>query len=83
MSIEVRGRVLISFDSIKFEVKNLNNITLLNFFFSERKYTEISLDVKTTFEELISNTGDILSLFLELTLRDQSISVRSKLFVRT
>jgi hypothetical protein len=43
------------------------NFLWLQFFFSDRQYTEISETEKTTSSDLISNTGGVLGLFLELS----------------
>jgi hypothetical protein len=40
---------------------------LVNFFFSDLEYTKILQTVKTTSADLISNTGGVLGLFLELS----------------
>lgn len=55
-----------SFETFKNELPISCNF-LINFYFTDRKYTEISQIVKTTGADLISNTGGILGLFLELS----------------
>ena len=59
-----------SFYLIKNEI-NLNSndskLLALNFFYSDRKYTEITQSVKVTGADFISNTGGVLGLFLELS----------------
>jgi hypothetical protein len=59
-----------SFYLIKNEI-NLNSndskLLILNFFYSDRKYTEITQSVKVTGADFISNTGGVLGLFLELS----------------
>lgn len=44
-----------------------DNVLKMNFFLAENKYTEISQLVKTTGADLISSTGGVLGLFLELS----------------
>jgi hypothetical protein len=44
-----------------------DNLLVLNFFYSELKYTEISQTEKVTVTDFISNTGGVLGLFLELS----------------
>jgi hypothetical protein len=39
----------------------------LNFFYHDRKYTEVTQSVKVTFADFTSNTGGVLGLFLELS----------------
>ena len=39
----------------------------MNFYYTERKYTEISQMVKVTGADFVSNTGGVLGLFLELS----------------
>ncbi len=59
-----------TFDTIENEM-NLNpndgSILMLNFFYSDRKYTEVTQSVKVTFADFTSNTGGVLGLFLELS----------------
>ena len=47
--------------------KEMENISLINFFYSSNKYTELSQTVKTTEIDLISNAGGTLGLFLDFT----------------
>jgi hypothetical protein len=59
-----------SFDIIKNEITlNPNDTNVLNilFFYSDRKYTEITQTVKVTGADFISNVGGVLGLFLELS----------------
>jgi hypothetical protein len=42
-------------------------INLVNFYYSEGKYTEISQTVKTTTADFVSGNGGVLGLFLELS----------------
>lgn len=39
----------------------------INFYFSDNSYTEITQSVKTSTSDLVSNTGGVLGLFLELS----------------
>ena len=57
-----------TFDIIENDI-NLRETNSLNmlFFYSDRKYTEITQSVKVTFADFISNTGGVLGLFLELS----------------
>lgn len=56
-----------SFEAFKSEF-NVNDDSIdINFYFTDRKYTEISQTEKTTTADLISNTGGVLGLFLELS----------------
>ena len=58
------------FDIIRNEMNlNLNDpkFLRLNFYYSDRKYTEITQSVKVTLADFISNTGGVLGLFLELS----------------
>ena len=57
----------ISFDDFQNEIIDQSGILQLNFFYSDLKYTEITQSVKTTQTDLISNTGGVLGLFLELS----------------
>ncbi len=58
------------FDIIRNEM-NLNpndpKFLRLNFYYSDRKYTEITQSVKVTLADFISYTGGVLGLFLELS----------------
>ena len=45
----------------------ITNLTIMNFFLSESRYTEISQLVKTSKADLISNAGGVLGLFLEVS----------------
>ncbi len=59
-----------SFDIIENKMNvNLSNPkgSAMNFYYSDRKYTEITQSVKVTFADFISNTGGVLGLFLELS----------------
>ncbi len=59
-----------SFDLIKNEMNlnpNVGSILMLNFFYSDRKYTEITQSIKVTLADFISNNGGVLGLFLELS----------------
>lgn len=47
--------------------ESLDELLAMNFFLSESKYTEISQLIKTTEADLISSTGGVLGLFLELS----------------
>ena len=42
-------------------------LLMLNFYYSDRKYTDITQSVKVTLADFISNNGGILGLFLELS----------------
>jgi len=57
-----------TFDIIENDI-NLRETNSLNmlFFYSDRKYTEITQSVKVTFADFISNTGGVLGLFMELS----------------
>ena len=59
-----------TFDIIQNEM-NLNpndpNVLDIHFYYSDRKYTEITQSVKVTGADFISNTGGLLGLFLELS----------------
>ena len=56
-----------SFEILKSEITTSYEGFTTNFYFIDRKYTEISQTVKTTGADLISNTGGVLGLFLELS----------------
>ncbi len=57
-----------SFEVSQTESLNLNRgFIKMNFFYSSRKFTEISQAIKTTEADFISNTGGVLGLFLDLT----------------
>ncbi len=59
-----------TFDVIENEMTlNPNDSNFLNilFFYSDRKYTEITQTVKVTGADFISNAGGVLGLFLELS----------------
>lgn len=55
-----------TFDHSKVELQNSGPMRF-SFFYSDRKYTEISQSIKTTEADLISNSGGVLGLFLELS----------------
>jgi hypothetical protein len=46
---------------------NYPELLRINFYYSDRKYTEITQSVKVTGADFISNTGGVLGLFLELS----------------
>ena len=57
-----------SFSVLQSEISNFESDQLwLNFHYSDRKYTEISQLVKTTEADLVSNTGGVVGLFLDLS----------------
>ena len=59
-----------TFEISQVEYSNVNikdNYVWVNFYYNELKYTEISQTVKTTWADLVSNTGGVLGLFLEFT----------------
>ena len=59
----------ITFEIVENEINfNIDDDRFLwmNFFYSDRKYIEVLQSVKTTASDLISNTGGVLGLFLEL-----------------
>lgn len=56
-----------SFDISKSEITFPNGKLSMGFFYSERKYTEISQTIKTTSTDFIANTGGVLGLFLEIS----------------
>lgn len=56
-----------SFELSKNEVTSNVDSLWMNFFYLERRYTEISESVKTTGADLVSNTGGVLGLFLEIS----------------
>lgn len=47
--------------------EGINNQLMVNFFYPENKYTEIRQSEKTTWADIVSNTGGVLGLFLELS----------------
>ena len=57
--------------STSFEIQQIDaswsDALIVNFYYTDRKYTEISQVVKTTGAEFVSNTGGILGLFLDLS----------------
>ncbi len=58
----------ITFEIVENEINFIDEDPFLsmNFFYSDRKYIEVLQSVKTTASDLISNTGGVLGLFLEL-----------------
>ena len=51
----------------KNEMRSDDELLYMNFYFTNNRYTEISQTIKTTEADLISNTGGVLGLFLELS----------------
>ena len=57
-----------SFDITQNEIEYNNGAYMeINFFYTDLKYTEFSQSIKTTEADLISNTGGVLGIFLELS----------------
>ncbi len=56
-----------SFEIFGCESRSNLNVLLMNFYYSEQKYTEITQIEKTTMADLVSNAGGVLGLFLELS----------------
>ena len=56
-----------SFEIFRTESRSSLNILLMNFYYSDHKYTEIMQIEKTSMADLISNAGGVLGLFLELS----------------
>lgn len=57
----------VSFEVFKSESSLNVSLLYMNFYYSDRKYTLFSQSRKTTESDIISSTGGVLGLFLELT----------------